>query len=387
MKPIFTEKAPSPAGHYSQAIVSGGLVFVSGQLPIHPENGEIKPTIEEQTHQVMNNLEYILLASGSSLDKVVKFHFGESSVITNLQPLTGGASAETWQFSVSDEKQKSHLILRLASPGGSQDPLRIDRETEARVQQLMADAGVPVAPVLFILEEKDGLGPGYVMERIEGEALAKKILHEDKYAAARPKMAKQCGEVLAKIHSVDTALLPPLQKLPAGKMIKTMYSLYGSFGQYHSVFEAAFRWLGDHLPESSPLKLVHGDFRNGNFIVDPEGIRTILDWETAHLGDPMEDLGWLCVNSWRFGEIDKPVGGFGQREDLFSGYESASRISVDPNIVRFWEVFGTLKWGFICIVQAFTHLGGANRSVEQAAIGRRTSESEIDLLNLLTQRY
>ena len=72
MKAIFTEKAPSPAGHYSQAIVSGGLVFVSGQLGIHPESGEIKATIGEQTHQVMNNLENILAASGSSLDKVVK---------------------------------------------------------------------------------------------------------------------------------------------------------------------------------------------------------------------------------------------------------------------------------------------------------------------------
>jgi len=72
MELIFTEKAPSPAGHYSQAIISGGLVFVSGQLPIHPVNGEIKATIEEQAHQVMNNLENILTASGSSLEKVVK---------------------------------------------------------------------------------------------------------------------------------------------------------------------------------------------------------------------------------------------------------------------------------------------------------------------------
>ena len=72
MEFIFTEKAPSPAGHYSQAIVSGGLVFVSGQLPIHPQNGEIKPTIEGQVHQVMNNLENILAASGSSLEKVIK---------------------------------------------------------------------------------------------------------------------------------------------------------------------------------------------------------------------------------------------------------------------------------------------------------------------------
>lgn len=72
MKVIFTEKAPSPAGHYSQAMVAGQLVFVSGQLPIHPDSGEIKASIEEQTQQVMTNLENILIASGSSMDKVVK---------------------------------------------------------------------------------------------------------------------------------------------------------------------------------------------------------------------------------------------------------------------------------------------------------------------------
>lgn len=72
MEYIFTKNAPSPAGHYSQAVISGGLVFVSGQLPIHPENGEIKPSIDEQTRQVLDNLENILIDSGSSLGKVIK---------------------------------------------------------------------------------------------------------------------------------------------------------------------------------------------------------------------------------------------------------------------------------------------------------------------------
>jgi aminoglycoside phosphotransferase (APT) family kinase protein len=118
--------------------------------------------------------------------------------------------------------------------------------------------------------------------------------------------------------------------------------------------------------------------------VGPEGIRAVLDWELAHLGDPLEDLGWLCVNSWRFGNIDEPVGGFGPREDLFRGYESAGGRKIDPDAVHFWEVFGTLKWGIMCLIQGFTHLSGAKRSIELAAIGRRPSETEIDLLNLLT---
>ena len=114
------------------------------------------------------------------------------------------------------------------------------------------------------------------------------------------------------------------------------------------MFELALRWLRERDPgPSKEVTLVHGDFRHGNLIIGPDGVRAVLDWELAHFGDPMEDLGWICVNSWRFGEIDKPVGGFGTREDLFAGYEEAGR-KVDPDRVMFWEVMGTLRWGIMC---------------------------------------
>jgi aminoglycoside phosphotransferase (APT) family kinase protein len=108
----------------------------------------------------------------------------------------------------------------------------------------------------------------------------------------------------------------------------------------------------------------------------------VLDWELAHVGDPMEDLGWLCVKAWRFG-VDRPVGGFGEYADLFAAYEDASGRAVDPDVVRWWEVLGTLKWGIMCIAQAFTHLSGTVRSVELATIGRRVCENEWDLLELI----
>jgi hypothetical protein len=127
---------------------------------------------------------------------------------------------------------------------------------------------------------------------------------------------------------------------------------------------------------------VHGDFRNGNLIVGPDGVRAVLDWELAHLGDPLEDLGWLCVKAWRFGS-PLPVGGFGPVEDLVAGYERAGGRRVDLSALRWWEVLGTLRWGVICIVQTVTHLSGAVRSVELAAIGRRVCEVEWDLLELL----
>ena len=103
---------------------------------------------------------------------------------------------------------------------------------------------------------------------------------------------------------------------------------------------------------------MHGDFRTGNYLADESGVTAILDWEGAHLGDPIEDLGWVCVKSWRFGSVDKPAGGFGSREELWSAYESAGGITVDPVRAHWWEVFGTVRWGVICLTQAWRHLSG-----------------------------
>ena len=174
--------------------------------------------------------------------------------------------------------------------------------------------------------------------------------------------------------------------MTATKEIAELERDYRSFDWPRPVFELALRWLRDHDPgPSQEVTLVHGDFRHGNLIIGPDGVRAVLDWELAHIGDPMEDLGWICVNSWRFGEIDKPVGGFGSREELFAGYEAAGR-RVDPDRVTFWEVMGTLRWGVMCCGMMQRFRTGPEHSIERAMIGRRASETEIDLLRLLAPR-
>ena len=106
------------------------------------------------------------------------------------------------------------------------------------------------------------------------------------------------------------------------------------------MFDLTFRWLDAHCPPPPERpKLVHGDFRNGNLMIGPDGVRAVLDWEIAHVGDPMEDLGWICVNAWRFGVLDKPVGGFGEREDLWAGYEAAGGAPVNRDHALWWEVY------------------------------------------------
>lgn len=302
--------------------------------------------------------------------------------ISNLNPLTGGSSSESWLFDALFDEQCTGLVLRRAPGGKERSP--IDKATEARLQQLAAEKDVPVAGIRFVLDEEDGLGPGYVMDRIAGETIPRKILRDEQYADVRPRLARQCGEILAQIHSVDIDALPPLEYTPADQQVKRFQGVPQFYKEEIPTFEFAIRWLEDHLPPQRPPCLVHGDFRNGNLVVGPEGIRAVLDWELAHLGSPMEDLAYISINSWRFGNMDQPVGGFGQREDLFAGYEAAGGGSVDGEEVHFWEVLSTLKWGVICIVQAFAHLSGGIRSVNRAATGRRVSETELDLLNLLT---
>ena len=252
--------------------------------------------------------------------------------------------------------------------------------------QLAYDAGVPSPRVLHVLRPENDLGTGFVMGRVEGETIPRRILRDQQFASARAVLAHQLGKVLAAIHGLDMVQLPKLRRMTAAEEIAELERDYRSFDWPRPVFELALRWLRDRDPgPPEQVTLVHGDFRHGNLIVGPEGLRAVLDWELAHTGDPMEDLGWVCVNSWRFGEIEKPVGGFGTREELFAGYEAAGR-RVDPARVNFWEVMGTLRWGVMCCGMMQRFRVSPEHSVERAMIGRRASETEIDLLRLLAPR-
>lgn len=301
--------------------------------------------------------------------------------------LSGGASQESWRFTLVRDGAEEDLVLRRAPDGKARAAAAfVDLPTEAALLRAAADRGVPVPELRWTLTGDDGLGPGYVMRAVEGETLPKKILHDPEFADVRPRLARQCGGILARLHATPASALPELPPLDAAAQLEQLRTLYDGFGERRPVLELAFRWLADRAPPCGNPTLVHGDFRNGNLMIGPDGIRAVLDWELAHSGDPMEDLGWLCVPSWRFGEIDRPVGGFGEREDLFAGYAAESGAAVDPGEVRYWEVFGVLRWGVICLIQAFTHLSGRHRSMELAAVGRRVSETEIDLLQLLHPR-
>jgi aminoglycoside phosphotransferase (APT) family kinase protein len=236
--------------------------------------------------------------------------------------------------------------------------------------------------VRHILTPADGLGQGFIMDFVAGETLGGRIVRDARFAEVRPKLARQCGEILARIHAIPAEAAPHLKHSTAAELVDQWRTAYQATNWPRPVFELAFRWLGEHMPPPPTRpRLVHGDFRNGNLIFDTTGVVAVLDWELAHIGDPMEDLGWICANPWRFGQVDKPVGGFGEREDMYAGYEAAGGDPVDRAHARFWEVFGSLRWGVMCagMIPAFR----AGDSVERGVIARRASENEVDLMRLL----
>ena len=295
--------------------------------------------------------------------------------VSDVVRLSGGASRDTFRF-VADGRP---LILQRQRAGDVRD-----MGNEALVLRAAAAAGVPVPEVVASSTDPSALGSAYtVVAAVDGETIARKILRDAEFEHARQVLPTQLGAALAQLHAVPTTTL---HALPTVDQVQQYRDVLDQLGEPHPTFELAFRWLGGNRPPARPAALVHGDFRLGNVIVGVDGLRAVLDWELAHLGDPMEDLGWLCVKAWRFGSA-QPVAGLGAYEQLFEAYEEAGGSAVDPEVVRWWEVLGTLKWGIMCIMQANAHLAGFTRSHELAAIGRRVCENEHDLFLALEGRW
>ncbi len=315
----------------------------------------------------------------------------DSVAIENFRKMPGGASREIWSFECAMERggetSRRAMVLR-RDPGAHN--ISSSRRHEFMVIRAAFEERIPVPEVFWVSEDPAVLGSAFfIMERIDGETLARRLLRDDTYARAREVMPAQLAEILAKIHRIDPVkhkldfLAEPGDNAALTEVRRYQENFRVLALEPHPAFELAFRWLLERVPKMARKTLVHGDYRIGNVVFGPEGVRSILDWELAHLGDPMEDVGWMCVRAWRFGNDQKPVGGLGSREDFFQAYEKASGTAVDPEAARFWEVFGNLRWGIITIGQARTHIDGFVKSVELASIGRRTAETELELLNLI----
>lgn len=295
-----------------------------------------------------------------------------------LRPLTSGTSRQSFTVTTTGPAPR-HLVLQQHLAGDTRDHL--PAADEARLLRAAAAAGVPVPPVVAASDDAGLIGRPFVLsEKVAGESIPRRILRDPALATARGELAHQLGAAIARLQSVDLSDLPELPDVDALSQLRAQTD---ELGLARPAMELGFAWLARHRPPARPHVLVHGDLRLGNLLVDTTGVTAVLDWELAHIGDPLEDLGWLCVPSWRFGQA-LPVAGVGTYEQLLAGYGSVRPEDVpERDTLRWWVVLGCLRWGVICARQAQTFLDGVVLSHELAVIGRRIAETEHDVLALI----
>jgi aminoglycoside phosphotransferase (APT) family kinase protein len=235
---------------------------------------------------------------------------GESGArVSALRPLAGGASRESWAFDLAHADGRVQRLVLRRDPAGR--TLQGSRREEFLILRAAAAAGVPVPAVHWCEEDATILGsPFFVMDFVAGETLARRLLRDAEYAPARAALPEQLADALVRIHRMDPGdpalaflAAPAAGTSPAAAEVSRWEDIYrAATPDPHPAIELALRWLAPRVPTApADRRIVHGDFRIGNVIFGPEGLRAVLDWELTRIGDPMEDLGWLCVRSWRFG--------------------------------------------------------------------------------------
>ena len=186
--------------------------------------------------------------------------------------------------------------------------------------------------------------PFLVCDAIAGETIVRRIQRQLD-DTGRQRLLTQCAQALAAIHRARTdapGLAPQDPLTDCRQRLDDM-------GDTTATFEWAFRWLHEHRPPLSANRLVHGDFRMGNLIVEGSTLAAVLDWELVHIGDIHEDLAWFCIRAWRFGAPESlAAGGLGGISEFVTAYERSGGAPVDRDALHWWMVLGTLRWGMIC---------------------------------------
>jgi aminoglycoside phosphotransferase (APT) family kinase protein len=311
--------------------------------------------------------------------------------ITALELLPGGAIQENWgldaMFGGGRLAGAQRLVLRTDAATGI--PSSLGRIEEFAVLQAAFAAGVTVPEPLFACADLSVSGrPFFVMRRVAGTASGREITADPARETALPQIADQLGRQLARIQTIrpphpDLGFLPSPSESSPEAQIAGFRAYLDHHPQPRPVLEWAICWLEAHVPPPLPPVLCHRDFRTGNYMLDGAELTGVLDWEFAGWGDPDEDIGWFCCKGWRFARLDREAGGIADRAPFYAGYESAAGRRLDPERVRFWEIFANLRWAVIALQQSDRYLHGGARDLSTAIIGRRAGECELELLMLL----
>ena len=307
--------------------------------------------------------------------------FGTAIAIERLVLLAGGASKEAWALDLHTPRGTLELLVRRAG-GGVIHSQTLTLENEHRVVAIASAAGVRVPKPYGYLGEIAGRA-AFVMERVSGETIGRRIVQRPELAGARAALPVQMAEELAKIHAIPAERVPFLSGGGARDVLVQLEHELDVLDEPHPAIELGIVWCRERLPLERPHVVTHGDFRLGNLMVDKHGIVAVLDWEFAHVSDPVEDLAWPLIRAWRFGNDARRLGGIGEVEPFLDRYAELTGLAVPLGELLTWEVLGNCKWAIGALTQARRHLRGEERSVELAILGRLAAEMEYELLDLI----
>lgn len=313
------------------------------------------------------------------------------AAIFRVERLAGGACQDNFVLETRDAAgEPSRWVLR--SDARTSLPGSIDRTREFAVMRLAAEHGVPTPrPHALLPELFAPKTAAYLLPFFEGDAIGRKIVKGPELAKAREGLAGELARALAKVHAIAPSAAPELfpradytEMAPAAFRIATMRSHLDGLARKRPALEWLLRWLEENAPaDDGERVLVHGDFRTGNFLVTPGGLSCLLDWEFSHYGSRYEDLTWISVRDWRFGQLALPIGGFSKRAPFYEAYEEASGHRVDPRLLHYWEILGNVSWALGAACQTERYTRGGEEDLELLAIGRRASEMEWEAFRLV----
>ena len=288
------------------------------------------------------------------------------AAITDIRRFHGGASRETYAIDVAAGDIRHALILR-CDPGDSL--IDTPRALEFAAYKSAEDCGIPVPHAVSLCEDPALIGtPFFIMQRIEGgEAVSPFVANA--YAGHHEEIGRQFFAFLGKINGIDARSSPLAQQvdIPDARSCWSRELDYWSAQieknglQPEPILMAAIRWLRSNPPPPAQrLAIIHGDYRNGNVLHDGSGnIVAVLDWEMAHIGDPLEDLAWALDPLWNLQDPSRAAGLI-ERSEAIRIWESSSGLVFDEAAFAWWEMFASVKGMAIWISSGHASVAGIN---------------------------
>jgi aminoglycoside phosphotransferase (APT) family kinase protein len=316
----------------------------------------------------------------------------QSLSIDSMAKLSGGAIQENWAVSVVVVGGPYHgsrqWVLRTDAP--SAVALSLTRSQEFAILQVAHNAGVSLPQPLWLCTDPDVLGRDFfIMQRISGVAAGHRLVREAELVPNRAMLGEELGANLAQLHTIapPKAALDFLPRPAADHALASIAQYRKSLDEIGAVYPAlewGLRWCEWHAPPANPARLIHRDYRTGNYMVDAGRLTGVLDWEFAAWGDPLEDIGWFMARCWRFGANERKAGGVAHAEDFLRGYQRVSGRAFSENELLYWQVMAHVRWAVIALQQAERHWSGRQRSLELALTGRMVAELEYEIIQLTT---